>query len=74
MKKYTFILAFGAMLALTACGSGSTATETTDPTAVQADTTAVTDSTSAPVQGGAGGGTVDENGKSDSHSAVEAVK
>jgi len=52
MKKYTFILAFGAMLALTACGSGSTATETTDPTAVQADTTAVMDSTSAPVEGG----------------------
>jgi ABC-type glycerol-3-phosphate transport system substrate-binding protein len=50
MKKYTFILALGVMLTLAACGSGSTATETTDSTAVQADTTAVTaDSTSAPV-------------------------
>ena len=52
MKKLTFILAFGAMLALTACGSGSTTTESTDSTAVQADTTAVADSTSAPVGGG----------------------
>jgi len=50
MKKYTFILALGVVLTLAACGSGSTATETTDSTAVQADTTAVTaDSTSAPV-------------------------
>ncbi len=54
MKKYTFILAFGAMLALTACGSGSTATETTDSTAATVDTTVapVVDSTSAPVEGG----------------------
>jgi hypothetical protein len=54
MKKVTFILAFGAMLALTACGSGSTATETTDSTvAPVADTTAVVaDSTVAPVEGG----------------------
>lgn len=54
MKKYTFILAIGAMLALTACGSGSTATETTDSTAAPvADTTAVTtDSTTAPTVGG----------------------
>jgi hypothetical protein len=53
MKKVTFILAFGAMLALTACGSGSTTTESTDSTlAPVADTTAVvTDSTVAPVQG-----------------------
>ena len=53
MKKYTFIFAIGAMLALTACGSGSTSNETTDSTAVQADTTAVlTDSTTsgAPVE------------------------
>jgi hypothetical protein len=76
MKKYTFILAFGAMLALTACGSGSTATETTDPTVSTVDTTVdpVSDSTSVPVQGGAGGGVQDENGKSDSHSTVEEVK
>ena len=75
MKKYTFILAFGAMLALTACGSGSTATETTDPTVSTVDTTvSPSDSTSVPVQGGAGGGVVDENGKSDSHSAVEEIK
>jgi len=49
MKKVTFILALGVVLTLAACGSGSTATETTDSTAVQADTTNVaTDSTSAP--------------------------
>ena len=55
MKKYTFILAFGAMLALTACGSGSTTTESTDSTmAPVADSTAVvTDTTAAPVVGGA---------------------
>ena len=51
MKKVTFILAFSAMLALTACGSGSTATETTDSTAAQVDTAAVsaTDSTTAQI-------------------------
>ena len=69
MKKLTFILAFGAMLALTACGSGSTTTQTTDSTAAP-----LVDSTSVPVEGGAGGGVVDENGKSDSHSTVEEVK
>ena len=52
MKKYTFILALGVALTLTACGSGSTSKETTDSTSVNADTTAVTDSTSVPVQGG----------------------
>lgn len=55
MKKYTFILAFSAIFALTACGSGSTATtETTDSTAAPvADTTAVVaaDTTVAPVEG-----------------------
>ncbi len=58
MKKYTFILAFGAMLALTACGSGSTATETTDSTVLGVDTsnTIVNDTT---VKGGAGGGVMD---------------
>lgn len=50
MKKYTFILALGVVLTLAACGSGSTATETTDSTAVQADTATVSaDSTSAQV-------------------------
>jgi hypothetical protein len=33
MKKYTLIMAFIAITALTACGSGSTATETNDSTA-----------------------------------------
>ena len=39
MKKYTFILAISAILALTACGSGSTTTESTDSTAAVVDTT-----------------------------------
>jgi ABC-type oligopeptide transport system substrate-binding subunit len=41
MKKYTLILAVTAMIALTACGSGSTTNETTDSTATQVDTSAV---------------------------------
>jgi hypothetical protein len=41
MKKYTFILAIGAALALTACGSGSSTNEATDSTAAQVDTAAV---------------------------------
>jgi ABC-type oligopeptide transport system substrate-binding subunit len=51
MKKYTFILALGVSLTLTACGSGSTSKETTDSTAVQVDTAAVsaTDSTTAQI-------------------------
>jgi hypothetical protein len=50
MKKVTFILALGVMFTLAACGSGSTATETTDSTAVQVDTaTVATDSTTASV-------------------------
>jgi len=55
MKKVTFILALGVVLTLSACGSESTATQTTDSTmAPVADTTAVvTDSTVAPVEGGA---------------------
>jgi len=68
MKKVTFILALGVVLTLAACGSGSTATQTTDSTAAP-----LVDSTSVPVEGGAGGG-VDENGKGDSHSTVEDVK
>lgn len=51
MKKYTFILALGVALTLTACGSGSTANETTDSTAAQVDSAAVTatDSTTAQI-------------------------
>lgn len=53
MKKYTFVLAFGAMLALTACGSGSTTTESNDPAmAPVTDSTLVADSTAVPVVGG----------------------
>ena len=69
MKKVTFILALGVALTLAACGSGSTATQTTDSTAAP-----LVDSTSVPVEGGAGGGVQDENGKGDSHSTVEEVK
>ena len=48
------ILALGVALTLTACGSGSTATQSTDSTVVKADTTAkVADSTAtAPTTGG----------------------
>lgn len=49
MKKVTFILALGVVLTLSACGSGSTANQTTDSTSVQADTT----STSLPETGNA---------------------
>jgi ABC-type glycerol-3-phosphate transport system substrate-binding protein len=54
MKKVTFILALGVALTLTACGSGSAATETTDSTvAPVADTTAVVaDPAASPVEGG----------------------
>jgi len=49
MKKYTFIMAFTAIVALTACGSGSTATETKDSTSTLVDSASVgsatTDST-----------------------------
>ena len=76
MKKYILMFALGVALTLTACGSGSAATETTDSTvAPVADTTAVVaDPTASPVEGGAGGGVQDENGKGDSHSTVEDVK
>lgn len=47
MKKYTFVFALSAILALTACGTGSTTTEQTDSTSVNVDSSAVstTDST-----------------------------
>ena len=62
MKKYTFILALGVALTLTACGSGSTATETTDSLAAQVDTAAIsaTDSTTAQIPT-VGGGTAKED-------------
>jgi len=46
MKKLFLILAIGAMVALTACGSGSTTNETNDSTAVTTDTVQV-DTTNA---------------------------
>ncbi|MEN9446322.1 MAG: hypothetical protein RL728_834 [Bacteroidota bacterium] len=51
MKKYILIFGIFASLALTACGNGSTTTETTDSTATQVDTTAVTatDSTTSQI-------------------------
>ena len=47
MKKYTFVFALSAILALTACGTGSTTTVQTDSTSVNVDSSAVstTDST-----------------------------
>jgi uncharacterized lipoprotein len=48
MKKVTFILALGVVLTLAACGSGSTATQTTDSTAVKTDSSAVVADTTAP--------------------------
>jgi len=39
MKKYTFILAFGVALTLTACGSGSTTNQKTESNAVATDST-----------------------------------
>lgn len=52
MKKYAFVLAVVAMLGTTACGNESTTSnETTDSTAVNVDSTAVTatDSTTAQI-------------------------
>jgi ABC-type enterochelin transport system substrate-binding protein len=50
MKKYTFILALGVAFTLTACGSGSTANQTTDSLSAQVDTAAVSaDSTTAQI-------------------------
>ena len=47
MKKYIFVFALSAIIALTACGTGSTTTEQTDSTSVNVDSSAVgtTDST-----------------------------
>lgn len=74
MKKYTFIFAIGAMLALTACGSGSTTTETTDSTLVNLDSTAVTatDSTTAEIPSGGSNTTTTDDGLK--KPSVEEVK
>ena len=53
MKKYTLMFALGVALTLTACGSGSAATETTDSTmAPVTDTAVVAEPTVEPVTGG----------------------
>jgi hypothetical protein len=57
MKKYTFILAFGALFALVSCGSGSTTNESTDSTTTQVDSTVVTTPDSTVVETSASGGT-----------------
>ena len=51
MRKITFLLAVVVALTITACGSGSATNETTDSTAAQVDTAAVsaTDSTTAQI-------------------------
>jgi uncharacterized lipoprotein YajG len=49
MKKYTFVFALFAIVALTACGTGSTTTEQTDSTAVQVDSAVVNSADSAVV-------------------------
>lgn len=41
MKKYIFVFALSAIVALTACGTGSTTTEQTDSVAVNVDSSAV---------------------------------
>lgn len=41
MRNYAFIMTIIATIAMVSCGSGSTTTETTDSTAVQVDSLAV---------------------------------
>ena len=61
MRKITFILALGVTLTLTACGSGSTAKQAKDSTAVSTDTTAkATDSTATAVDSTKGGAKAEE--------------
>jgi hypothetical protein len=75
MKKYTFILALGVMFTLAACGSESTANQTTDSTPVQADTTAVsTDSTTSGTPAGGGGDAVEINSDVEKPTSHEEVK
>ena len=61
MKKYTFLFAVAATLALAACGSGSATNESTDSVAAQVDTNAVsaTDSNVAHIDTAAGGAKVE---------------
>jgi len=75
MKKYTFILALGVMFTLAACGSESTANQTTDSTAVQADTTAVsTDSTTSGASAGGGAVATELNSDVEKPTSHEEVK
>jgi len=61
MRKIIFILALGVTLTLTACGSGSTAKQAKDSTAVSTDTTAkATDSTATAVDSTKGGAKAEE--------------
>jgi hypothetical protein len=62
MKKYTLIMAFTAITALTACGSGSTATETKDSTSTTIDSASV------------GSATNDSTAKIPADSTVKEVK
>lgn len=74
MKKVTFILALGVSLTLAACGSGSTANQTTDSNPVQTDTTSVsTDSTTSGAPAG-GGGSVEMNSDVEKPTSHEEVK
>lgn len=57
MKKYSFILAFGALFALVSCGPGSTTKESTDSTTTLVDSTAVATPDSTVVETSASGGT-----------------
>lgn len=56
MKKYSFILAFGALFALMSCGSGSTTNESTDSTTTQVEDTAVATPDSTVVETSSTGG------------------
>ena len=73
MKKVTFILALGVILTLTACGSGSTANQTTDSLSAQVDTAAVsaTDSTTAQIPTVEAGASKEDAEKPVSNEAVK---
>lgn len=49
MKKYSFVFALFAMMALTACGNGSTTNEKTDSTTNQPDSAVTTTNDSTDV-------------------------
>ena len=65
MKKYTFLFAVIATLALAACGSGSSTNTTKDSTGAKVDSAAVksADSTAQPADSSAGGAKKDEPAK-----------